>query len=96
MGRTGEFGRRVADRGFNPAWSPDGREIIYSTEMVRRTPTTGAGFSDLWAVTVVSGTAREVYERDAVQPAWSPHGHRIAFWTVSRDSETCYDSGRGR
>ena len=83
MGRTGEFGRRVADRGFNPVWSPDGREIMYSTEIVTTNPyNRAAGISDLWAVAVVGGAARQVYKHDAVQPAWSPHGHRIAFWTV--------------
>ncbi len=27
MGRTGEFVRRVSDVGFNPAWSPDDKDL---------------------------------------------------------------------
>ena len=82
MGRTGEFGRRVATAGFNPAWSPDGREILYSTEGVTTNPYNRTGIGDLWAVTVASGAVRQVQKSDAVQPSWSPHGHRIAFWRV--------------
>ena len=82
MGRTGEFGRRVATAGFNPAWSPDGREILYSTEGVTTNPYNRIGIGDLWAVTVASGAVRQVHKSDAVQPSWSPHGHRIAFWRV--------------
>jgi len=32
MGATGESVRRVADFGFNPAWSPDGKELVVATE----------------------------------------------------------------
>ena len=34
-------------------------------------------------------------ERDAVQPSWSPHGYRIAYWGMQRevDSGTSDHSG---
>ena len=85
MGRTGEFRRRLADRGYNPAWAPDGREIVYSTERIDTNPYNREGVAELWAVGFPSGPARRVYAGDAVQPAWSPDGRRIAFWAVADD-----------
>jgi hypothetical protein len=35
MGATGESVRRVADFGFNPVWSPDGRHILVATDNVQ-------------------------------------------------------------
>ena len=31
MGATGESVRRLTDFGYNPAWSPDGKEIVFGT-----------------------------------------------------------------
>ncbi len=88
MGATGEAVRRLTDTGSNPAWSPDGRKIVYATEGVFN-PNSRSSFSALWAVEVESGKTTKIYEGDAVQPAWSPGGDRIAFWTV-------YDGGGAR
>ena len=87
MGRTGEFARRVASNGFNPAWSPDSRKIVYSTEGVETNPYQRDGIGVLWTVDIASGTTQRIYEGDAVQPAWSPHGHRIAFWMVADNGQ---------
>jgi serine/threonine protein kinase/dipeptidyl aminopeptidase/acylaminoacyl peptidase len=80
MGATGESVRRLSDVGYNPAWSPNGKEILYATELTAANP--GARFttSQLWAVNVSNGEKRLVSKADAVQPHWSPHGHRIAYW----------------
>ena len=83
MGATGESARRLTDAGRSPAWSPDGTEIVYSTETIQPFyPYGRAGFGELWAVKVDSGEKRRLTSApiDAVQPSWSPHGHRIAFW----------------
>lgn len=79
MGATGESVRRLTDFGHNPAWSPDGTEIVFSTEGVLeggRGPSVG----QLWAVHVATGQKRLITKGDAVQPHWSPQGQRIAYW----------------
>ncbi|HEY2293110.1 MAG TPA: protein kinase [Thermoanaerobaculia bacterium] len=86
MGLMGESVRRVTDFGFNPAWSPDGREILCATEgidnpLVRRHP------SAVYRISLATGQRRLVSRGDAVQPSWSPHGFRIAYWGLSPSGE---------
>ena len=35
MGATGESARKVTDKGYNPAWSPDGLELAIADEKLR-------------------------------------------------------------
>jgi serine/threonine protein kinase/sugar lactone lactonase YvrE len=80
MGLGGENLRRVADFGFHPSWSPDGKEIVVST-FGRDQPTVRAsGEQALWIVDVETGTKRELLKVDASFPAWSPAGKRVAYW----------------
>ena len=79
MGATGESVRRLTAAGFDPAWSPDGKSVAYSTEGVLN-PYGRAIFAELWTVEVATGKATRLYAGDAVQPAWSPDGSRIAYW----------------
>jgi serine/threonine protein kinase/WD40 repeat protein len=71
--------RRVSDLGYNPAWSPDGREIAVATEGIVD-PGMRKANSEIWRVEVATGRRRLVVGDDGVQPSWSPHGHRIAYW----------------
>jgi eukaryotic-like serine/threonine-protein kinase len=81
MGATGESVRRLTDFGYNPFWSPDGKEIICSTESIDRPELRQTSKSQVWSVRVGTGEEREIAAGgDAVQPSWSPHGHRIAYW----------------
>ncbi len=71
--------KKIVNEGFNPTWSADGAEIAYGTTSI--TVVEGRANSQLWAVRVASGEKRLVTAQDAVQPAWSPTGARIAFWS---------------
>jgi eukaryotic-like serine/threonine-protein kinase len=86
MGATGESSRRVTDNCFNPSWSPDGARIVCGTESVTSTPTSRGTMSALWIVDVKNGSRRKILDRDGVQPSWSPHGHRIAYWGMAGES----------
>ena len=79
MGSTGESVRRLTKTGYNPAWSPDGKKIVYATEGITivQARTT---FSQLWCVSVQDGSTTMIDSGDAVQPRWSPHGNRIVYW----------------
>jgi eukaryotic-like serine/threonine-protein kinase len=80
MGATGESARRVTDFGWNPAWSPDGKKLVFATSPVSHDPYDRPARSALWTVQVDSGETKLLTEGDAVQPSWSPNGHRIAYW----------------
>jgi hypothetical protein len=79
MGATGESRRRVADFGYDPAWSPDGSRLAVVTEPVSN-PLQRPTDSALWTVDVATGAKRRLVEGDAMQPSWSPDGGRIAYW----------------
>jgi serine/threonine protein kinase/Tol biopolymer transport system component len=86
MGATGESARRVAADCFNPSWSPDAKEIVCGSENVGFTPTSRGSMSSLWVVDVQNGTRRKLLDRDGVQPSWSPHGNRVAYWGIVGES----------
>jgi Tol biopolymer transport system component/imidazolonepropionase-like amidohydrolase len=54
----------------DPAWSPDGAQLAFSSDR--------DGSMDLWIRDMKSGTDRKLAPR-AVSAAWSPDGARIAF-----------------
>jgi Tol biopolymer transport system component len=86
MGATGESVRRLTDFGHNPAWSPDGKDIVFGAARAEDPAARYAFDSQLWVVNASSGEKRQFTKPDnvpdAVQPNWSPHGHRIAYWAV--------------
>jgi Tol biopolymer transport system component len=81
MNSNGRNLRRVTSAGFNPTWSPDGSEILYSTAQIIADPAYRPIRGALFAVKIATGERRIVWaEGDAVQPRWSPNGKRIAYW----------------
>ena len=81
VGATGESVRRLTDFGSNPAWAPDGQHIVFSSEEVR-SAYDRISVSTLWTVDVAGDAPIKIDGGDAIQPAWSPSGRRIAFWQV--------------
>jgi Tol biopolymer transport system component len=79
MGRTGESPRRLTSAGFDPSWSPDGREIVYATRAVPEPERRGQP-SALRIITVETGEERVLIESDGVHPSWSPDGRWVAYW----------------
>jgi Tol biopolymer transport system component/DNA-binding winged helix-turn-helix (wHTH) protein len=80
---TGGPAVRVTDFGFEPSWSPDGRRLAVATAYVRAPDMRDGNLhSQIFTVDLGSGGRRAVtsMNEDAVQPRWSPHGHRIAYW----------------
>ncbi|HEX6316430.1 MAG TPA: amidohydrolase family protein, partial [Gemmatimonadaceae bacterium] len=60
-----------------PAWSPDGRYLAWSTDRAGQ-------LLDLWLYDMRNGTMRRLTSTDgsAMGAAWSPDGRRIAFLNV--------------
>lgn len=82
MGATGENPRRLTRSGVVSSWSPDGKEIVFSTSGYLHPQPRAELHSELWLARVSDGTLRRIDTGDAVEPVWSPHGHRIAYWGV--------------
>ena len=86
MGATGEVARRITTSCFNPAWSPDSKKLVCGGESVNYTPTSRGQLSELWIVDAESGQRKLILASDGVQPNWSPHGFRIAYWGMAGES----------
>ena len=81
MTENGESAKRLTDFGYNPAWSPDGKEIV-CTENAVETSNRSLIPSRLWIVNSSTGESRNLAIRDAVQATWSPDGRRLAYWGI--------------
>lgn len=84
MGASGENLRRVADFGFHPSWSPDGKELVVSTFGLSAPSVRVGRDNSLWIVTLDTGAKRHLVKEEASFPTWSPNGKRIAYWVYGR------------
>jgi Tol biopolymer transport system component/serine/threonine protein kinase len=93
-GATGESVRRVTDIGFDPAWSPDGKQIAFGSEEIVD-PASRVGDSTLYIVDAAGGDLRKVVDGDGVQPSWSPSGERIVYWSNTGGQRDIYTVAAG-
>jgi eukaryotic-like serine/threonine-protein kinase len=92
MGPTGESPLRLTDFGHNPAWSSDGSRLVVSTLQTEMKPQIHANKGKLFLIDLRTGASHALPNNgpggigsrsDALQPSWSPHGKRIAYWGVA-------------
>lgn len=64
---------KLVENGYFPAWSPDGKKIVFSSER--------AGKWDLWVVSSEGGTPTRLTDDTQIdyQASWSPDGKWIAY-----------------
>jgi Tol biopolymer transport system component len=89
MGATGESVRRLTDFGFDPAWSSDGKEILFATEEITA-PYMRSSISQIWKINLESGAKQQISKVDSVQPKLSPHGKRIAYWGAEQSQRDLF------
>ena len=88
-GATGESVRRLTDMGFEPAWSPDGKQIAFTTEEIVD-PAGRQGISWLHVVDASGGSPRKVVDGDAAQASWSPSGGHLVYWSNTGGQRDIY------
>jgi dipeptidyl aminopeptidase/acylaminoacyl peptidase len=91
---SGGAPRRLSDGrhvDLSPAWSPDGREIVFVSN--REKDPDFRRNDDLWVAEVATGRIRRLTDTPGseVAPAWSPDGKSIAY-IATRRAWTTYDS----
>lgn len=82
MEAQGGAPRRLTTFGHDPAFFPDGRLLVFATTATRTPYARLGALSALWTVCTATGATTLLHEGDAMQPAVSPNGLRIAFWKV--------------
>jgi Tol biopolymer transport system component len=90
MKESGEAVRQLTNFGYNPAWSPDGKELVCGEDDIVFPGVRSKLPSRMWVVNVETGESRLISEGDAVIGSWSPNGKRIVYgatglWTMRPD-----------
>jgi len=73
--------RRLSDSGYNPSWSPDGERLLVASVPVYEVPYLGMS-SEIVAIDVAGGGETPIPGANGMQPAYSPSGERIAYWSA--------------
>jgi eukaryotic-like serine/threonine-protein kinase len=80
MKRDGTSLRHLTQFGVTPAWTPDGRTIIFATRGGIAAASSRASTSEGWKVDVASAVVSRITRSDFRYPSVSPNGRRIAYW----------------
>src|SRR5262245_11518772 len=78
---------QIVNEGFNPAWSPDGKEIFYATASTVFPASRDALHSEIRAVNIATREKRTAFAGDAMQPQVSPRGLRVAYWAAQQGGQ---------
>jgi len=73
---------RATTFGHDPAWFPDGRRLVFATTAAALPYSRLGSRSQLFTIDLATGMTSLLYEGDALQPAVSPRGLRVAFWAL--------------
>ncbi len=62
-------------RDFDPSFSPDGKQIVYASDL------NSPGFSEIYTMSTIGANITQLTDdaQSSYSPAWSPDGTRIAF-----------------
>ncbi len=87
--------RTLTPRGISPAWTPDGKTIVYSVETSSANDSQ-SGLSEGWTADVATGATRRVFGADFHEPSVSPDGGRVVYWGRPIDAFNRRRSGSSR
>ncbi len=76
----------------NPAWSPDGRKIVFVRHMFQDDPDPDVDNHDVWTMNADGSNQRNLTNNFAEdnEPNWSPDGRKIAFTSDRTGSNEVY------
>ena len=82
---------RIRARDANPVWSPDGKWIAYSSDLVaKEADDLGAGagaIQNIWVLPVNDPTQRrQVTTKGGVMPAFSPDGSKVVYISYQQEN----------
>jgi len=89
-GAAGEVQLTFLDRlCYDPAWSPDGRQIVFVSQATATVPNSGGSDTsdNIWIIDAAGGVPSVLTPSPGSwekHPSWSPDGSLIVFWS-SRD-----------
>ena len=89
MDLTGKSARKIAARGTSPAFSPDGKRLVYAALPASWRPGSLPGGFDLRVVDLASGADRRLTTGyDDAEPLWTPDGRSLLFLSGGRTGLT--------